>query len=226
GGQPGEDRRDVLAADLQRVAGDDADELLARRQQRREGDHVVLDDDVRVDLLDDLLEPRLAVLGAVDQLLVDRGGDGLQLLTGALAVLRPGVADEVLPELARVRVLLLFGRRREVDELLPEALGFELALPGRLRREDDPVAAAAEDVGDADAVVGGAVGAFRPEQDGERHGVLRRGSCVLNGNSITHLAQRSTSGHYGSRIPECKANSGKRRRRWPSVRAAVTGAST
>ncbi|MFD2355008.1 hypothetical protein ACFSTC_45735 [Nonomuraea ferruginea] len=141
--------------------------FLLSGQQRREGEHVVLGDDVRLDPLDDLLELRLAVLGAVDQLLPDRSGDGLQLLAGALAVFGRGVADEVLPELARV--LLLLGRRREVDQVLLEPERLELALPRRLGGEDDAVAAAAEDVADRGAVVGRAVGAFRHEQDGERH---------------------------------------------------------
>ena len=60
------------------------------------------------------------------------------------------------------------GRRREVDEVLDEPERLEPAAPRRLGGEHHRVARFAEDVADADAVVGRAVGRLRHEQDGER----------------------------------------------------------
>src|SRR6185312_12216754 len=79
---------------------------------------------------------------------------------------RRRVADEVLPELARN--LLLEWRRRESHEALLEALRIERARERLLDDEADAVPAAAEDVADADAVVGRPVRAFGEERNG-RH---------------------------------------------------------
>ena len=77
------------------------------------------------------------------------------------------------------------GRRREVDEVLDEPERLEPARPRRLGGEHDPVAAPAQDVADADAVVRRAVGRLGHEQDGQRLGhvdVLRS-----DRGSVNHL---------------------------------------
>ena len=81
--------------------------------------------------------------------------------------MRRRVADEVLPELAGD--LLDLGRRAEAHQPLLEALRLEVARERLLDDEDDAVAALAENVADADAVVRRPEGALGEEDDG-RHG--------------------------------------------------------
>src|SRR2546425_3481058 len=72
--------RNVRILQLARVARDDAHPRPARRMQRRKGDHVVLDDHVGPQLVDDLAEPRLDVLRAVAERLPRRLDKTLELL--------------------------------------------------------------------------------------------------------------------------------------------------
>jgi hypothetical protein len=110
----------------------------------------------------------LAVSRAADQLRPDRPDEGVQLLDRGLAELRRRVADEVLPELPGVLALRTrSGRRRQVDQGFGEAERFQTPLPGRLRREYDPVAPAAQHISDPDTVVGRPVCALGHEQDGQ-----------------------------------------------------------
>ena len=90
----------------------------------------------------------------------------LELLDRRLAEDRRRVADEVLPELAGL--LLLLGRRAEAHRRSSKP--FASSVPGErlLDDEDDAVPAPAEDVPDPDAVVGRPEGALREEDDG-RH---------------------------------------------------------
>ena len=166
GGVAGEGRRNVRRLDLQRVAGHDADERHAPGQQRREADHVVLDDHVGADPPHDLLQLRLAVPGAVGQLGEHRLDPAVQLLDGRLAELRCGPCDVVLPELAGLGPGL--GRRGQVDQIFLEAERREPPLPRPLGGEHDPVPAAAQHIADADAVVGRPVGALRHHHDRQR----------------------------------------------------------
>ena len=127
-------RRDVRPPNLERIARHDANEWLPGRHERRETDDVVLDDDVRPLPLDDLAELRLAVARAVDERLPGRLHECRELLDRRLAELGRRVADEVLPELAGVlrAVTVAAGilrGRGEIDEILDEAEGLELAGP-------------------------------------------------------------------------------------------------
>ncbi len=67
GGQTRVGRRDAGTLHLERVAADDAHERRPVGHQRREGDHVVLDDHVRLLSREDVAQLRLAVAGAVDE---------------------------------------------------------------------------------------------------------------------------------------------------------------
>ena len=166
GGIAGEHRRDIGVADLRRVARDDARPPPAARRQRCEADDVVLDDHVRLELTDDLVQPVVDELRAVDECLERRRDEARELLDRRLPEHRRGVADEVLPELAGD--LFLEGRRGEPHELLLEALRLERPCERLLDDEDDAVAAATENVADSDAVVGRAVRAFGEERN-RRH---------------------------------------------------------
>ena len=130
----GEDRRDVRPAHLERVARHDPDVRRVGGHQRRERDDVVLDDHVGPLPGDDLLQLRLAVLRAVDQRLERRLHERRELLAGRLGELRRRLLDEVDPELA-CRLCpasgSASGRRREVDQVLDEAVRREPARPRR-----------------------------------------------------------------------------------------------
>ena len=108
----GEDRRQRRVLQLERVAGDDPHPWPARGEHGREADHVVLDDHVRLELREDLGQPLVDVASAVDELLPDGEHEGLELLDRRLAELGRGVADEVLPELARASSTSGAGLRR------------------------------------------------------------------------------------------------------------------
>ena len=146
--------RDAAVGHLERVAGDDAYERCAAGEQCREAHHVVLDHDIGAHGLEDLTQPRLAVLRAGDECLPRRPDEGLELLDGRLAELRCRVPDELRPE--DTGVLLVVGWRGfgEVDQLLFEAERFEPALPRRLCGKHHAVPALQQDVADPDALVG------------------------------------------------------------------------
>ena len=166
---PGEGGRDAWILYLQRVAGHDPHERHPGGHQGREADHIVLDDDIRPGALDDLSQPRLAVLCAADELLPDRPYPRVQLLDRRLAELWRGVADEILPELPGTLASRRTGIRRcQVDKVLLKAKRLQPPLPGRLGREHDPVTAAAQNITDPDAVVGRPVRALGHEQDRQR----------------------------------------------------------
>ena len=174
----GERGRQRGVLDLQRLAGHDPYERDARGHQRRKRHHVVLDDHVRADPGDDVGELLVAVVRAVDQLGPDRPDPGVELLDGGLAELGRGPGDELLPELPGVRRVAGFASRvasgvsgrGQVDQVLGEAQRRQPAAPRRLGGEHHPVAAPAQHVADADAVVRRAIGALRHEQDGQRRG--------------------------------------------------------
>ena len=113
------------------------------------------------------------VAGAVAERLEGRRDEALELLDRRLAEDGRGVADEVLPELARV--LGRLGGRGEPHQPLLEPLLDQRPLERLLGDEDDPVPAPAQHVADPDAVVGRAVGALGEE--GER---LRAHTSGLN----------------------------------------------
>ena len=100
---------------LQRAARHDPDERRTGGRQRREEHDVVLDDDVRPVLGDDLAQPRLAILGAVDEGLVGGLDERLELLDRRLAELGCGLGDEVRPELPGVLLTGILRRFGEVD---------------------------------------------------------------------------------------------------------------
>jgi hypothetical protein len=166
GGIAREHRRQIRVGQLQRVAGGDPDPGAARRHHGRERHDVVLDDHVRAHLVEDLAEAIVHVLRPVDQRLPRRVNEPLELLDRRLAEHRAGVADEVLPELARL--LLGLGRGLEPHQAFLEALLLERACKRLLDDEHDPVPALPERLPDADAVIRGPVGALR-EEDNRRH---------------------------------------------------------
>ena len=162
-GVAGEDRGHVRIEQLGRVARGDPDPRSARGGQGREGHDVVLDDDVGPELVEDLEEPRVDVLRAVDERAPGRLDEPAQLLDRGGPEDRSGVPDEVLPELARD--LGDLGRRTQAHEPLLEALRFQGPGEGLLDDEDHPVATLAEDGADPDAVVGRAERPFGEEDD-------------------------------------------------------------
>jgi hypothetical protein len=96
-------------------------------QERRERADVVLHDHVWLGLLEDVLQPGLAVLRAVDQRCEDRRDERLELLDRRLPELGRRLGDEVGPELAGA--LVAFGWWGEIDEVFLEAEGLEPTLP-------------------------------------------------------------------------------------------------
>jgi len=108
---PAEDGRDVGILELQRIAGGDPDPRPARCLDRGERHDVVLDDHVRLELVEDLAEAIVHVAGAVAERAPRRLYELGELVIGRLAEDRGRVPDEVLPELPRL--LLDFGRRAE-----------------------------------------------------------------------------------------------------------------
>ena len=120
--EPRERRRHTGARHLERTAGHDPHERRPRGHQRGKEHDVVLDDDVGAMRGDDLAQPRLAVLGTVDERLIGRLDERRQLLDGRLAELGRRLGDEVGPELSGILVAVRGGRRvGEIDEFLDEA---------------------------------------------------------------------------------------------------------
>src|ERR671918_208718 len=115
------------------------------------GGDVVLDDHVGAELVEDLAQAVVHVAGALEQRLPGRNDELGELLEGGLAEHRCGLADEVLPELARL--LLLLGRRSEAHQALLEPLLLERAGEQLLDDEDHAVAGPSQHVADPDAVV-------------------------------------------------------------------------
>ena len=137
---------------LERIAGDDAHPAAAARGERREGDDVVLDDHVGLELVDDLEQPVVHVARAVAERLERRRDELAELLDRRLAEDRRRVVDEVDPELPGH--LFLLGWRAEAHEALLEAARLERAGERLLEDEDDAVPALAQHGADARAVVG------------------------------------------------------------------------
>src|SRR4029077_7235084 len=100
---------------------------------------------------------------AVEQRLPGGRHELVELLKRALAEDRRRVADEVLPELARL--LLLLRRRAEPHQPLLEPLFGERAGERLLDHEHDPVSALAQDLANPDAVVGRPERALGKEDD-------------------------------------------------------------
>ena len=165
--------------DLQRVAAHDPDVRRGAGQQGREADDVVLDDDVRLVAADDLLQLRLAVARAVDQLLEDRPDEGVELVDASACG---------TPARCRARSPSRTGRRPARAHPAPAVVA---AAPGRPGPPRSPAARAcprhdasaakttrcprlAQHVADADAVVRRPVGALGHEEKGQtarRHSV-------------------------------------------------------
>ena len=74
-GEAGEDRRHLGVLDLGRVAGGDPRPGPAAREQGREADDVVLDDEVGLQLVDDLAQSLVDVAGAVEERLEGRSDE-------------------------------------------------------------------------------------------------------------------------------------------------------
>src|SRR5581483_6555039 len=130
---------------------------------RSERHYVVLHDRVGPEIVEDLAEAFVRVGRAVDQRLPRRLEERLELLDRRLAELGGRVADEVLPELARV--LLDLGRGGEAHSSLLEPTGLERAGEGLLNDENHAMPSRSQDVADTHAVVGRAERAFREEHD-------------------------------------------------------------
>ena len=166
-GIAGEDRRQLRVGHLERVAGRDPHPRAVGRDHGREADDVVLDDHVGTQLVEDLAEAVVDVLRPAHERLPGRADEALELLDRGLAEHRARVADEVLPELARL--LLGLGGRLEPHQPLLEALLLERAGERLLDHEDHPVPAPPQRVADPHAVVRGPVGPLR-EEDDRAHG--------------------------------------------------------
>src|SRR6185295_17429307 len=119
--------------------------------------------DLGPELVDDLAQPTVDVLRAVDQGLPRRLDELAQLLDRRLAEDRRGVPDEVDPELAGG--LLGLGWRAEAHQPLLEPLRLEAARERLFDDEHAPVAPSPKDLADADAVVGRAERALGEEHD-------------------------------------------------------------
>ena len=159
----GEDRRHQLVLHLARVAGHDPRPRPAARGDGRERHHVVLDDRVGCQVVEDRGQTIVHVHRAVDQRLPRRLQERLELRDRRLTELRRRVADEVLPELAGD--LGLVGRGRQAHRGLLEPLRLERSRERLLDDEDDPMSALAEHVADPDAVVRGPERPFGEEHD-------------------------------------------------------------
>ena len=154
-------------------------------------DDVVLDDHVRRELVEDLVEPRVDVLRAVDEGLEGRGDELAELLERRLAEDRRRVADEVDPELAGD--LGHLGRRAEAHQPLLEPLGLERPGERLLDDEHDAMAARAQDLADPDAVVGRAVGTLGEEDDRPGVGHVALPLRIRRRSSPTGAAIRSVT---------------------------------
>ena len=180
----GEDGRDRGVLELQRVARGDARPWRAGVGDRGEGDHVVLDDHVGLQLGEDLAQAFVGVSRAVAEG-AEGGLDELaELLDGRLAEDGRRIADEVLPELTGR--FLGRGRRAEAHVALLEALRLEGAGERLLDHEDDAVAAFPQDLADPHAVVGRAECALREEHDRRRH----RPCSAANSHLCSHRSRR------------------------------------
>ena len=143
------------------------------RREGREADDVVLDEHVRPQLVDDLGQPRVDVLRAVDQRLPGGRDELLELDDRGLPEDRRRVADEVDPELAGDLLDVGFGT--EPHQPFLEALGLERAGERLLDDEHGSMAARPQDLTDPDAVVGGTERALGKEDDRSRlvaHGLI------------------------------------------------------
>ncbi len=144
---------------------------------RGEAHDVVLDDRVRLDLVEDLAQPVVDVARPVAER-TPRGLDELrELLDRRLAEDGSGFADEVLPELARL--LLDLRRRAESHQPLLESLCLEAPCERLLDHEDDAVAALEQDLTDPDAVVRRAVRALGEEHDRRHRARVSHGWLLL-----------------------------------------------
>ena len=94
------ERRNCLVLELGRIAAHDPCPRPAGGHDRREADHVVLHDRVRLELIEDRPQARLDVASAVAQGLPGRRDELAELLDRRLAEDRCRIADEVDPELA------------------------------------------------------------------------------------------------------------------------------
>ncbi len=159
----GEDGRYVGIRHLERVAGDDPHPWPARVVDRREADDVVLDDHVGPHLVEDLAQTVVDVARAVAERPPRRLDELAELLDRRLPEDGRGIADEVLPELARL--LLDLRQRAEPHEALLEALRLEASGERLLDDEDDAMPALDEHLADPDAVVRRAVCSLGEEHD-------------------------------------------------------------
>jgi hypothetical protein len=97
-----------MVGKLERIARHDPHPRAPGGDDCGERDHVVLDDHVRLDLVEDLAQAVVDVFRAVDQRLPRRLDELPELLDRRLPEDRSRLADEVLPELTRL--LLAFRR--------------------------------------------------------------------------------------------------------------------
>ena len=189
----GEDGRDQLVLHLARVARHDPRPRSAARGDRGERHHVVLDDRVGFELVEDLGQTIVGIHRAVDQRLPRRLQERLELHDGRLAELGRGLADEVLPELSGN--LGLLGRRRQAHRGLLEALGLERSGERLLHDEHDTVPALLQHGADADAVVRGTERPFREEHHRLLVGHTRLHRSVRDAQSMgTARAHGTTQG--------------------------------
>ena len=158
-----EDGRHGRIAQLGRVARERAHPARAAREDGGEGDDVVLDDHVGLDLGEDLAQARLDVDRAVAERLEGRHDEVLDRVDRGAAEDGRRLADVVLPELPRH--LLDLRRRAEAHEALLEAARLERAGERLLDHEDHASAARAQHVAHADAVVGRAERPLGEEHD-------------------------------------------------------------
>src|SRR6185312_4383017 len=91
-----EDGRQVGILQLERIARENPYPRPSRCRHRSEADDVVLDDRVRLQLVEDLAQAVVDVPGAADELLPDRQHEALELVDRRLPKDRRRLAHEIL----------------------------------------------------------------------------------------------------------------------------------
>ena len=186
----GEMRRDIGIGDLVLRAGDDADPGTAGTLDRREQDHVIDRDQVRLEALEMRVQPLFRQHRGIDDRLPDRDHIGRQLIDRREFEMRHLLGDEVGPELGD---LLVGHAARHIDQVLLEAVFFEHALEALVADEDRIVAGGFQLLRDADAVQSRPEGRLGKQHDGlgRRHSSPRRWCREANSMAPEGRANRA-----------------------------------
>ena len=167
----GEMRRDVGIRNLVLGTGDDAHPGAAGALDRREQNHVVDRNQIRLDALQMGIERVLGDDGGIDDRLPHRDHIGGQLVDRRQAEMRLLLGDEIGPELGD---LLIRHAAGHIDQILLEAVSLKHALEAPVADEDRTMAVFPELLRDADAIQ------RRPERRlGKQHDRLAQSQLSL-----------------------------------------------